>query len=453
MRVFVSAGEPSGDHHAALLVRELRARRPDVECVGLGGPGMAAAGCTLVADMTRLAVMWFLRVLLNIHRFVDLARRAERSFLDARPDVCVLVDFPGFHWWLAWRAKRHGIPVVFYCPPQVWAWAQWRIGKMRRLVDHVLAALPFEHEWFTAQGMQSTLVGHPFFDECGGHPHPGPLPEGDGHASPGACGRVDDGGPLVLLLPGSRGQEIEGNLGSILRAAASIHERVSEARFAVAAVHERHAARIRETLGTLRNELGDMEVPVEVGRTRALIAAATAAVAVSGSVSLELLAARVPTVIVYRIGGFAYVVQSWFRHARFITLVNLLACREPVGPTQPVLWPPQGVPPADPETVFPEYLAVADPATRAADQVVEWLTRPAARQVVLERLDTVAAVVARPGSAARAAAAVLAIATGQNPRRVDTARSAGSEGQTIVPKAVCVTFPAAPAQSSTPRGL
>jgi lipid-A-disaccharide synthase len=116
MRVFLSAGEPSGDHHAAVLVRELRARLPDVECVGLGGPCLEAAGCRLVADLTRLAVMWFLRVILSIHRFVDLARRAERSFLDARPDVCVLVDFPGFHWWLAWRAKRHGIPVVFYCP-------------------------------------------------------------------------------------------------------------------------------------------------------------------------------------------------------------------------------------------------------------------------------------------------------------------------------------------------
>ena len=159
MRVFLSAGEPSGDHHAALLARALRERCPDVECVGLGGPQMAAEGVELVADMTKLAVMWFLRVILSIHRFVDLARRAERSFLDHRPAVCVLVDFPGFHWWLAWRAKRHGIPVVFYCPPQIWAWASWRKEKMRRLVDHVLAPLPFEHDWFTAEGIASTLVG------------------------------------------------------------------------------------------------------------------------------------------------------------------------------------------------------------------------------------------------------------------------------------------------------
>jgi lipid-A-disaccharide synthase len=391
MRVFLSAGEPSGDHHAALLVQALRAAVPEVECAGLGGPRMAAAGCTLVADMTALAVMWFLRVLVNIHRFVDLARRAERRFLDERPDVCVLVDFPGFHWWLAWRAKRHGIPVIFYCPPQIWAWAQWRIRKMRRLVDHVLAPLPFEHEWFVAQGMQSTLVGHPFFDEL--------------DAAAGGQGR--DGRPLVLLLPGSRGQEIEGVLGTLLRAAALVRRHAPEARLAIGALHERHAARIAAVIES-RVAARPLGIEVHAGRTRSLIAEATAAIACSGSVSLELLAARVPTVIVYRISGLAYVVQSWFRQARFITLVNLLACRTPVGPVRPVLWPPRAVPPADPEAVFPEYLAVQDPAEQAAAHVIEWLGDPAARRHVGGRIEAVAAAVARRGSAARAAAAVIA---------------------------------------------
>jgi len=149
---------------------------------------------------------------------------------------------------------------------------------------------------------------------------------------------------------------------------------------------------------------------VHAGRTRSLIREATAAIACSGSVSLELLAARVPTVIVYRVGGFAYVVQSWFRRARFITLVNLLACRTPIGPVQPVLLPPAAPPPADPDAVYPEYLSVSDPAAPAADHVVEWLTDAVARERVRERIEAVAAVVARPGSAARAAAAVVAIA-------------------------------------------
>jgi len=409
MRVFLSAGEPSGDHHAALLVRELRARVPDVECVGLGGPCMEAEGCHLVADMTKLAVMWFLRVLLSIHRFVDLARRAERSFLDARPDVCVLVDFPGFHWWLAWRAKRHGIPVVFYCPPQIWAWASWRINKMRRLVDHVLSALPFEHDWFEAQGMASTYVGHPFFDE-----HEAEKASGDsGH----------DASPLVVLLPGSRGQELEANLGSILRAAAIVRRHVPNVRLTVASLHDRHAAKVRETIAATAEARG-LGITVEAGKTRNLIGQATAAIAVSGSVSLELLAAGVPTVIVYRISGFAYVVQSFFRHAKFITLVNLLACREPIGPLRRVLRPPIDVPLADPEAVFPEYLAVGDPAERAASHVIEWLENPAALSATRAKIEAVASRIAVPGSAGRAATAVLAIACkGEPTGRQATRRS------------------------------
>jgi len=398
MRVFVSAGEPSGDHHAALLVRAIRERRPDVEVAGLGGPHMADEGVDLVADMTQFAVMWLSRAILNIHRFIDLARRAERSFLDAKPDVCVLVDFPGFHWWLAWRAKRHGIPVVFYCPPQIWAWASWRVKKMRRLVDHVLSALPFEHDWFTAHGLRSTLVGHPFFDELD-----------TAIIRHSVATTVAE--PLVLLLPGSRGQEIEGVLGTLLQSAANIRRSVPGARFAIGALHDRHARRIDEMLRANREASG-LGIEVHAGRTRSLIGEATAAIACSGSVSLELLAARVPTVIVYRISGFAYIVQSWFRRARFITLVNLLACREPIGPVQPVLVPPIAVPPADPEAVYPEYLAVSVPAERSAVHVVEWLTDAAQRRRTLERIEAVAATVARPGSAARAAEVVLAIAGG-----------------------------------------
>jgi lipid-A-disaccharide synthase len=411
MRVFLSAGEPSGDHHAAVLVQSLKARQPDVECVGLGGPCMAAEGCLLIADLTQLAVMWFLRVILNIHRFVDLARRAERSFLDARPDVCVLVDFPGFHWWLAWRAKRHGIPVVFYCPPQIWAWASWRIHKMRRLVDHVLSALPFEHDWFVAQGMASTLVGHPFFDEL--------RAAQSAATADGSRATVRSGRPVVLLLPGSRGQEIEANLATILRAAAGTVQRVPEARFVVGALHDKHAVRVRETIDALGPALAGLDLRVETGRTRSLMREAACAIAVSGSVSLELLAARVPTVIVYRISGFAHVVQSWFRHARFITLVNLLAARDPVGPTRPEWRAPREVAPADPEAIFPEYLAVQDPAAQMAEHVVEWLTQPAAREAVIARLDAVADRVAHGGSAERAAQAVLSIAARARENRGD----------------------------------
>jgi lipid-A-disaccharide synthase len=399
LRVFLSAGEPSGDHHAAALLKAIRGLRPDAEFVGLGGPQLAAAGCELVADLTSLAVMWFLRVLLNIHRFVDLARQAERSFLDNRPDVLVMVDFPGFHWWLAWRARRHGIPVVFYCPPQIWAWASWRSRKMRRLVDHVLAALPFEQEWFAARGISSSLVGHPFFDEliarrdCNEASAEEAVPESLSE------------GPLVLVLPGSRGQEIEANLGTLLTAAERVQQRCPLARPVIGALHAKHATRIQEEL-----DRRGMKLPIEIGKTRQLIGRATAALAVSGSVSLELLAARVPTVIVYRVSGFAYVVQSWFRHARFITLVNLLAVEKPVGKACGQWLPPREVSPADPEAVYPEYLCVQDPAQQMAEHVSEWLEDEQLHRSVVTRLEEVAATVSHGGSAERAAEAVVEIA-------------------------------------------
>ena len=112
-RIFFSVGEPSGDIHAANLIRARRARCPEIEAVGYGGPCMAAAGCRLHTDLTALAVMWFGRVLLNLHKFWGLVSRADRYFRHHRPDAVVLVDYPGMNWWIAWRAKRHNIPVFY----------------------------------------------------------------------------------------------------------------------------------------------------------------------------------------------------------------------------------------------------------------------------------------------------------------------------------------------------
>ena len=141
MRIFISAGEPSGDVHGANLIRALAERCPGVECVGFGGEQMTAAGARLLYPLCRLAVMWFARVLANAPTFLTLLSRADRYFRHHRPDAVILIDYPGFNWWIARRARFHGIPVFYYAPPQIWAWAGWRIKKMRRYVDHVLCAL------------------------------------------------------------------------------------------------------------------------------------------------------------------------------------------------------------------------------------------------------------------------------------------------------------------------
>src|SRR5262245_13199117 len=127
MRIFLSAGEPSGDLHAANLIGALRKRWPDAEFVGYGGPRMAQAGMRLQFSLVDMAVMWFLRVLLNLRTFIRLIDDADRYFRDERPDGVVLVDYPGLNWWLARKAKERGIPVFYYVPPQIWAWAGWRV--------------------------------------------------------------------------------------------------------------------------------------------------------------------------------------------------------------------------------------------------------------------------------------------------------------------------------------
>src|SRR5262245_46204479 len=224
MRIFFSVGEPSGDLHGANLIRALQARRPDVECVGYGGPLMARAGCHLHADLTALAVMWFLRVLLNLHKFLHLASRADRYFRHERPDAVVLIDYPGFNWWIARRAKAHGIPVFYYVPPQIWGWASHRVRKMRRFVDHILCTLPFETTWYERRGCRATFIGHPFFDEVRRQQVDATFLD-EQRRGPG---------PLVTLLPGSRTQEVEANLPWFLETAKAVRRAVPNVRFAIA---------------------------------------------------------------------------------------------------------------------------------------------------------------------------------------------------------------------------
>ena len=389
MKIFFSAGEPSGDLHGANLIRALCARQADVECVGFGGPKMAEAGCKLHADLTALAVMWLLRALLNLHKFLSLVRRADRYFRDARPDAVVLIDYPGFNWWIARRAKARGIPVFYYSPPQIWAWASWRVKKVRRFIDHVLCGLPFEAEWYNQRGCQATFVGHPYFDEV-------------------RARRLDQDfldeqvrreGPLVALLPGSRTQEVVQNLPMFLKAAEIIRRQRPDARFAIASFKASQAVIAREMV-----RKANLPVEIFVKRTPELIELADACMAVSGSVSLELLYHAKPTVVLYKISRFAYFVQRWFRKVKYITLVNLLTADE-LYPRDLAPYDPES--PADAKALFPEYLTCQDQSPRLAAHVLNWLEYGPERKRIVRELVALKMRVAHGGAARRASEFVL----------------------------------------------
>lgn len=366
MRIFLSAGEPSGDLHAANLAAALAERLTGVELVGFGGERMAAAGVRLLYPLTDLAVMWFGRVILNLHKFLHLGAVAESYFRTRRPAAVVLVDYPGFHWHVAQRAHRYGVPVYYFVPPQLWGWAGYRVKRVRKHFRAVLTALPFEERWYRDRGVRTHYVGHPFFDEIAKQ-QLDPAFLGDQRAKPGE---------IVALLPGSRTQEVANNFPMMVAAAKRIAAARPGVRFLVASFKEKQAAMTREMLAGR-----GLTVEVHVGRTPEIIELATACIAVSGSVGLELLCRVKPTVVVYKVGRVLHAVGRRLATVKYMSLVNLLAD----------------------EPIYPEYPVYTDESEAIAGHVLRWLADPAERGRVVDKLRALRATVAVPGAVGRAA--------------------------------------------------
>jgi lipid-A-disaccharide synthase len=336
MRLFFSVGEPSGDQHAAHLIAELRRRVPNFEAVGYGGSLMEAAGCRLEFRTTELSVMSLVHVLPLVWTFWRLLQRTKRRLDELRPDAVILVDFPGFNWHVARAAKKRGIPVFYYMPPQLWAWAPWRLRKVRKHVDYILSGLTFERDWYASRGINVAYVGHPFFDEVADHPldesflaerRAGQRAEQGAQQVKSAAGATPQSRlelRNVGILPGSRQLEVVRNGPAMLRVMANIAARHPNVVFRVACYRELH----RTMLQRMLDELG-LDLPVEfcVGKTPEIIELADCCLMVSGSVSLELLGRRTPGVVIYKGDPFAATLAKWVLTCKYISLPNLIADR------------------------------------------------------------------------------------------------------------------------------
>jgi lipid-A-disaccharide synthase len=370
MHIFISAGEASGDLHGANFLRELRKLHPQVECSGFGGEKLAAAGCRVIYPLCDHAFMGFWNVIVNLHRFVGFLLLANRHFRERRPDAVVLIDFPGFNWWVARRARAHGIPVFYFVPPQIWAWASWRVKKMRRLVDHVLCTLPFEEPWYRERGVAAKYIGHPYFDELSEQQLNAAFVEQ----------QLERPGTVIGLLPGSRNQEIKSNLDVLINAAAHIHAARPDTRFLVACLRPAQAEQVKE-------KLRECALPIEVhaGRTAEIIHLSHSCIAVSGSVGLELIYRRKPAVVIYCGNAFMTFVANCVLTCRYISLVNLLAGKR----------------------LFPEFKGPRLAAPMIGGPIVNWLNNRAEYEEICGELAALGKKVMKPGACQWAARYVL----------------------------------------------
>ncbi|MEQ9070185.1 MAG: lipid-A-disaccharide synthase, partial [Gimesia chilikensis] len=224
MHLFFSVGEPSGDQHTAHLIEEIRTRRPDARFSAFGGPEMQAVGCHLEVRLTDYAVMGILNVLPLIFKFIQLIRQVGAYLEQEHPDAVILVDFPGFNWWVAKKAKALGIPVFYYLPPQLWAWAPWRIRRVRKNVDYILSGLQFEKQWYESRGINVDYIGHPFFDEVVSR-----------KLQQDTLTELKQSAPQIVgVLPGSRTNEVTRNFPVMLQTIRRLSQQFPDAIFPIA---------------------------------------------------------------------------------------------------------------------------------------------------------------------------------------------------------------------------
>jgi lipid-A-disaccharide synthase len=317
LRVGIVAGESSGDQLGAALIAALRERVPELECFGVAGPKMIAAGCQAWAGAEELAVMGLTEVLHHLPRLLRLRASLVERFRASSPDVFVGIDAPEFNLGLAKRLRASGLTTVQYVSPQVWAWRQGRARGIGQACDLVLCLLPFETAFYSQHGVRAAFVGHPLADQI-------PL-EVDRAGAREALG-LESSATVIALLPGSRVGEVERLGADFLRAAEWLAARQPDLAF----IAPMATARAREAFASKQAEVpGAPKVLLLQGRAQQALAACDAAIVASGTATLETLLSRRPMVVAYRLSAFTAFLLRTLRLVKvpYFSQPNLLVGR------------------------------------------------------------------------------------------------------------------------------
>lgn len=370
--ILIIAGEQSGDMHGAKVVRAVQARNPDVKFFGVGGEKMREAGVEILQDSKDMAVLGLVEVLKRYSFFRNVFFRILEAAKKRRPDAVLLIDYPGFNLRFAEQAHKLGLKVVYYICPQVWAWHRSRVAKMAKIVDHLLVIFPFEVDVFKGTGLRTDFVGHPLVEATRA------VREASDEPLPWR------GSPRVAMLPGSRRQELERILPSLIAAAVLIEKQNAGASFILAAASQEMAGLARAIIAQQTSSPKHLEIVT--GATRQILKQADAAWVASGTATLETTLMDCPMVVVYKTSWMTYEAGKRLIRVPFLGMVNLLAGRE----------------------LCPELIQDAATPEALANAITPLLTDTPARRAVKDGLAEVRAKLGDGGAADRVAEHLLA---------------------------------------------
>lgn len=358
--VALVAGEASGDILGSGLMRALKARHPHVRFIGVGGPLMEAEGLQSCFPMERLAVMGLVEVLGRLRELLKRRKDLIQTLIDEKPDVFIGIDAPDFTLAIELQLRKVGIKTVHYVSPSVWAWRQKRVLKIREGCDLMLTLLPFEARFYEEQGVPVRFVGHPLADTI-------PL-DADRQAARTALGLPQ--GPLVALMPGSRGGEV-GRLGALfLDAAERVRQLVPGVRFVSPCANPARRAQLEQML-----EGRELPVTLLDGQSHQALAACDAVLIASGTATLEALLYKRPMVVAYRLAPLTYWILKRMVKSPYVSLPNLLAQR----PLVPELLQDAATPEALAQALAPLVTEGAQ-QTEGFDRIHRTLRRDASNQ-------------------------------------------------------------------------
>ncbi len=356
-RIFISALEPSAELHCAnLMCRCNQKTDQGISWVGFGGPQMEQLGCQLLENTVAKAAMIY-NVLGQIGYYRSLIQKARLSLQENKPDVVVVCDSPAFNFHIAKAAKKLGIPVLFYVAPQLWAWAPWRIHKLRKCCDKLACILPFEEHWFKTRGVAAKFVGNPLFDELTESPDLNRKPYADYVPQKAK----------IALLPGSRKAEIESLWVPMQQIAVQIRQRYPDAHFFTVAPD------MSKMLLLHKHRLPGFSCFEQTGGLMDLCKQVDLAIVASGSATLQVAAAGCPMIVMYQSSRLLWhVVGKWLIRTPHLSLPNIVAGRALVPEYMPYFRSTEPIV----DTVM-DYLADGQLLRKASSELIE-LVKPLA---------------------------------------------------------------------------